>query len=79
MAKEDVLCTVIPDFAFIEVFGLDYQNKLYKSFFRETICKNKTFESIFAYNKISDIIKVFNLKEYKKKEFITNNDNLPKK
>ena len=79
MAKEDVLCTVIPDFAFIEVFGIDYKLLLYISFFKETICINKTFQVIFDCNKTRDIIQIFNVKEYKKNEFITNNENLPKK
>ena len=30
IAEEDVLCTVIPDFAFVEVFGVDFKYKLYK-------------------------------------------------
>ena len=79
MAKEDVLCTVIPDFAFVEVFGIDYKIKLYTSFLNETICINKAFEFIFNCNKTSDIIQLFNLKEYKKNEFLTNNEKLPKK
>ena len=79
MAKEDTLCTVIPFFAFIEIFGIDYINKLYISFFRETICKNKTFQTIFDCNKTSDLVQIFNIKEYKKKEFLTNTENLPKK
>ena len=79
MAKEDVLCTVVPDFAFIEIFGVDYKTKLYISYFKETICINKTFQFIFNCNKTSDIIQIFNLKEYKKKEFLTHNEKLPKK
>ena len=79
MAKEDVLCTIIPDFAFIEVFGIDYKLKLYISYFKETICLNKTFQVIFDCNKTRDIIQIFILKEYKKNEFLTNSDHLPKK
>ena len=79
MAKEDVLCTVIPDFAFVEVFGIDYKIKLYTSFLNETICINKTFQFIFNCNKTSDIIQTFNLKEYKKNEFLTHHEKFSKK
>ena len=67
IANEDVLCTIIPDFAFIEVFGIDFKMKLYISYFKETICINKTFQIIFDCNKTSNISQIFNLKEYKKK------------
>ena len=79
MAKEDVLCTIIPDFAFIEVFGVEYKLKLYISFFKGTICLNKTFQVIFDCNKTRDIIQIFNLKEYKKNEFLTNPEHKAKK
>ena len=79
IVNEDVLCTIIPDFAFIEVFGVNYKMKLYMSYFKETICINKTFQIIFDCNKTSNIIQIFNLKEYKKKEFITNSEKFPKK
>ena len=79
VANEDVICTVIQDFAFIEVFGVDYKMKLYISFFKETICKNKTFQIIFDCNKTSNIIQIFNLKEYKKKEYLTNSEKFQKK
>ena len=79
IANEDVICTVIPDFAFIEVFGIDYKLKLYNCFFKETICLNKAFQIIFDCNKTNDIIQIFNLKEYKKKEYITNNEKFSKK
>ena len=79
IATKDVVCTVIPDFAFIEIFGIDYINKLYVSFLKETICLNKTFQIIFDCNKTNDIANIFNLKEYKKGECITGNHNTPKK
>ena len=79
IATKDVLCTVIPDFAFIEIFGVDYIIKLYSSFLRETICLNKIFQIIFDCNKTSDIANIFDLKEYKKGEHITSKENPVKK
>ena len=79
IATKDVLCTVIPDFAFIEIFGIDYINKLYVSFLKETICLNKTFQIIFDCNKTNDIANIFNLKEYKKGECIAGNEHIAKK
>ena len=79
IATKDVLCTVIPDFAFIEIFGIDYINKLYVSFLKETICLNKTFQIIFDCNKTNDIANIFNLKEYKKGECIAGNEHTAKK
>jgi signal-transduction protein with cAMP-binding, CBS, and nucleotidyltransferase domain len=61
IAKEDVLCTVIPDFAFVEVFGLNYNTKLFLSFFKKTICQNKYFKNIIEINTIKSIIKLFSL------------------
>ena len=72
IATKDVLCTVLPDFAFVEIFGIDYIIKLYASFLKEIMCSNKTFQIIFDSNKTNDIAKIFNLKEYKKGESITN-------
>ena len=79
IATKDVLCTVIPDFAFIEIFGIDYINKLYVSFLKETICLNKTFQIIFDCNKTNDIANIFNLKEYKKGDCIAGNEHTAKK
>ena len=79
VANEDVLCTIIPDFAFIEIFGINYKMKLYMSYFKETICINKAFQIIFNCNKTSNIIQIFNLKEYKKKEILTNPEKFPRK
>ena len=79
IAINDVLCTVIPDFAFIEIFGIDYIIKLYASFLKETLCLNKTFQIIFDSNKTNDIAKLFNLREYQKGESITSKGNHNKK
>ena len=79
IATKDVLCTVLPDFAFIEIFGIDYIIKLYASFLKETLCINKTFEIIFDSNKTNDIAKLFNIKEYRKGESITSKTNHSKK
>ena len=79
VANDDVLCTIIPDFAFIEIFGINYRMKLYMSYFKETICVNKTFQIIFNCNKTSNIIQIFDLKEYKKKEILTNPEKLLRK
>ena len=79
IATKDVLCTVIPDFAFIELFGIDYIIKLYASFLKETLCINKTFQIIFDSNKTNDIAKLFNIKEYRKGESITSKTNDNKK
>ena len=79
IANEDVICTIIPDFAFIEIFGINYKMKLYISYFEETICINKSFKIIFNCNKTSNIVQLFNLKEYKKKDFLTNSEKFPKK
>ena len=71
IAKEDVLCTVIPDFAFVEVFGLNYNTKLFLSFFKKTICQNKYFKNIIEINTIKSIIKLFSLHEYKNNDMIS--------
>ena len=81
IAKEDVLCTVIPDFAFIEVFGLDFKVKLFTSFFKNTICENKYMKNIFDNNSLKDIIKIFNLQEYKNNDMLSSElpDDIQKK
>ena len=79
IATKDVVCTVIPDFAFIEIFGIDYIIKLYSSFLRETFGLNKFFQTIFDCNKTNDVAKIFNLKEYRKGECINNGENDAKK
>ena len=71
IAKEDVLCTVIPDFAFIEVFGLNYKQKLFLSFFKSTLCENKYMKNIIENNSLKDIIKLFSLQEYKNNDMLT--------
>ena len=68
VAKENVLCTVIPSFAFIEVFGVDFKNKLYTPFFKETIIKSKYLIELFKNNSIKEIAKLFSLKEYRKND-----------
>ena len=78
IAKEDVLCTVIPEFAFIEVFGIEYKMKIYKSYLRETISKNKTFQIISDHNKTGDICQIFNIKEYRKGDNLTKTDGVKK-
>ena len=81
IAKEDVLCTVIPDFAFIEIFGLNFKVKLFSSFFRNTICENKYMKNIFDSNSLIDIIKLFNLREYKNNDMLSSElpDDIQKK
>ena len=68
IAKENVQCTVIPSFAFIEVFGVDFKNKLYNPFFKETIIKGKYLKELFINNPIKEIAKLFSLKEYRKND-----------
>ena len=81
IAKEDVLCTVIPDFAFVEVFGLNYNAKLFYSFFKNTICQNKYFKNIIEINSVKSIVKLFYLHEYKNNDMISSElpDDIPKK
>ena len=71
IAKEDVLCYVIPDFAFIEVFGIDFKVQLFLSFFKNTICQNKYMKGIIETNSLKDIIKIFSLQEYKNNDMLT--------
>ena len=71
IAKEDVICTVIPNFAFVEVFGLNYNFKLFYSFLKNTICQNKYFKNIIEINSIKSIVKLFCLREYKKNDMIS--------
>ena len=66
IAKDNVLCTVIPTFAFIEVFGVDFKNKLYTPFFKETIIQSKYFKELLNCNSIKEIAKLFSLKVYRK-------------
>ena len=79
IAKENVLCTVIPSFALIEVFGVDFKNKLYTPFFKETIIKCKYLKELFKNNPIKEIAKLFSLKEYRKNDRLyyasSNNNN----
>ena len=77
IAKEDVLCTVIPSFAFIEVFGVDFKNKLYTPFFKENIIESKYLKLLFVNNPIKEIAKLFCLKEYRKNDrlYTENNSN----
>ena len=66
IAKENVECTVIPSFAFIEVFGVDFKNKLYTPFFKENIVESKYLKELFINNSIKEVAKLFSLKEYRK-------------
>jgi hypothetical protein len=68
IAKENVLCTVIPSFAFIEVFGVDFKNKLYIPFFKKYIVESKYLKLLFVNNPIKEIAKLFCLKEYRKND-----------
>lgn len=83
IAKEDVRCTVIPSFAFIEVFGVDFKNKLYTPFFKENIIESKYLKLLFVNNPIKEIAKLFCLKEYRKNDRLysesNNNENIPHK
>ena len=81
IAKEDVLCTVIPDFAFIEVFGLNFKQKLFISFLKNTLCENKYLKNIIEKNSLKDIIKLFSLQEYRNNDMLTSElpDDIPKK
>ena len=79
MCKEDVLCTIIPDFSFIEIFGIDYNIKIFISYLKETLYRNKTFQVIFNCNKTSEIVQHFSLKEYKKNEYLINSEKFPSK
>jgi len=83
IAKEDVLCTVIPSFAFIEVFGVDFKNKLYTPFFKENIIESKYLKLLFVNNPIKEIAKLFCLKEYRKNDRLYteshNNESIPHK
>ena len=76
IAKENVQCTVIPSFAFIEVFGIDFKNKLYTPFFKEAIIENKYLKELFINNPIKEMAKLFSLKEYRKNDrlYISNNN-----
>ena len=73
IAKDKVLCTVIPSFAFIEIFGVDFKNKLHYPFFKENIKKSLLFKEIFKNNTEKEISKLFNLKEYKKGQRLNTN------
>ena len=81
IAKEDVLCTVIPDFAFIEVFGINYKYKLFLSFLKNTLFQNKHFKFLMENNALKDIIKIFSLQEYKNNDMLSSElpDDIPKK
>ena len=78
IAKENVLCTVIPSFALIEVFGVDFKNKLYTPFFKKYIVESKYLKLLFVNNPIKEIAKLFCLKEYRKNDRLyieTHNEN----
>ena len=81
MAKEDVLCTVIPDFAFIEVFGIDYKNVIVMSFLKETLCKINYFNMIIQNNSLREVAKLFNLHQYRCNELLSSDEDniVPKK
>ena len=81
IAKEDVRCTVITDFALVEVFGLNYKIKLFFSFFKNTICQSKYFKNIIEINTVKSIVKLFCLHEYKNNDMISSElpDDIQKK
>ena len=81
IAKEDVLCTVIPDFAFVEVFGINYKFILFLSFLKRTLCENKYMKTIIEKNSLKDIVKLFSLQEYKNNDMLTSElpDDIQKK
>ena len=81
IAEEDVLCTVIPDFAFVEVFGVDFKYKLYKYFLKETICQNKYMKKLINDYTLNDIVKLFSLQEYKQNDMLSSElpEDIPQK
>ena len=82
IAKEDTLCSVIPDMAFFEVFGIDYKEKLLMPFFKKTILQNKYFKNILEKcNNLNEIINLFQIKEYKNNDMLSSSlpDDIKKK
>ena len=73
--------TVIPDFAFIEVFGINYKYKLFLSFLKNTLFHNKHFKFLMENNALKDIIKIFSLQEYKNNDMLSSElpDDIQKK
>ena len=82
IAKEDTICKVLPDMAFIEVFGLNYKSQLFIPFFEKTVSQNKYFKNIFEEsNNLKEVISLFHLKEYKNNDMLSSAlpDDIPKK
>ena len=72
LAKEDTICNVLSDMAFVEVFGLEYKYKLLMPFFEKTIFQNKYFKNIFVEsNNLKEVINLFHLKEYKNNDMLS--------
>ena len=81
-AKEDTVCNVISDMAFIEVFGLEYKSKILMPFFEKTILEHRYFKNIFSEsNNVKEIINLFHIKEYKNNDMLSSAlpDDIPKK
>ena len=71
-AKEDTICHMLPDMALIEVFGLDYINKIFMSYLKKTFLENKFYKNLFSESdNIKEVINLFYLKEYKNNDMLS--------
>ena len=71
-AKEDTICHMLPDMALIEVFGLEYKNKIFMSYLKKTFLENKFYKNLFSESdNIKEVINLFYLKEYKNNDMLS--------
>ena len=70
--KEDTVCYILPDMALIEVFGLDYKNKIFMSYLKKTFLQNKFYKNIFSESdNTKEVFNLFHLKEYKNNDMLS--------
>ena len=71
-AKEDTICYMLSDMALIEVFGLDYKNKIFMSYLKKTFLQNKYYKNIFSESdNTKEVFNLFHLKEYKNNDMLS--------
>ena len=69
---EDSKCFIVSYIAFIEVFGLNYQEQIRKMVYVNMIKKNKYFNAFFSSCDVMNVYTLFTVQEYKKNEIIQN-------
>ena len=73
VTKEDTKCNIFPPSSFIEVYGIDFKNKILFSFFKNTILKDEIFSQVIPKDYINKVFSKFKIEEYKRGAYLLKN------